>query len=199
MKYYNFANIFVNGGFAKDDASVNLIRPVAFYQREARSIKIKKKKKKTPTRLPFNPGCSRARSRFASFPWRYTGGRPEMLGGPSSGEPAGERTTCRRDRWGQTAVVHLLPSSSPLLYPRATRAPTFADTLLSLPPRRMVIPTFCASPPPPTGLARAVLTPRAWDRFLFEWISREERGKDKEKKMQMEFISILSSFVTWLR
>jgi len=35
-------------------------------------------------------------------------------------EPAGERTTCRRDRWGQTAVVHLYPRprrAYPLLAP----------------------------------------------------------------------------------
>lgn len=28
-------------------------------------------------------------------------------------EPAGERTTCRRARWGQTAVVHLYPRILP--------------------------------------------------------------------------------------
>lgn len=104
-KRRNFASIC---GFAKDGMS--FIRS---------AIRKKKKRKKYSTRA-LRSGV-RSQQVFV-VSWRYTGGRPEMLGGPSSGEPAGERTTCRRDRWGQTAVHNLLPSSSPLLYSRSTRA-----------------------------------------------------------------------------
>lgn len=41
-------------------------------------------------------------------------------------EPAGERTTCRRDRWGQTAVVHLY-LRPPRACPRSLRHPRPRD------------------------------------------------------------------------
>lgn len=159
---------------------------------------IHKKKKKYSTRAPR----SGVRSQQVSVvSWRYTGGRPEMLGGPSSGEPAGERTTCRRDRWGQTAVVHsLLPSSSPLLYSRSTRAqrsPTpfcpFLPAAWSSPP---LTPPHSTSRHRLAGLARAILTPRARDGFPSEWISHMKRKRQGERKNRwvylFKFISIRS-------
>lgn len=107
---------------------------------------------KNPSRPPI-AGCSRAVCALAAGSRRFfamvqTVGRKCLV--VPRVEPAGERTTCRRDRWGQTAVVHLYPRpcrAYPLFAPApstshemgAQRSPTPFCPFL---PLRMDLPTI---------------------------------------------------------
>lgn len=168
----------MNGGFAKDDTSASLIQPVAFYQREARSIK---KKKKNPYARPSIRGAAALAAGLLRFRDGTQAVGPKCLVVPRVESPREKEPPAVEIGGGK------LPSCTS--YPRPRRS----STLARLGPNVRRHPSVPSAPPHghPHLLCIAatadrvgschINTPSIRQIFLRMNFTYEER-RDKEKK-----------------